>query len=331
MTALPIADHWFERTTIDHSITLLWEPHVVPLMRCNIWHIRGRDRDLVVDTGMGLMSLSDELADLVDKPVTAVATHGHDDHIGGHHEFTDVRVHPDEAAAAAGPSDHVAGATRSLGRCGRRCTRGCRVPDDGAVLRHRPTRRCGSRLVPPGTGRPCAPHRGRRRDRPRRPLLRSTSPPRTLAGLDRAVGANAPARCSRATRSTTVRCSMSWQSRRSPTTAPRWIGCSSCRSTWFTAATTPASDVTGCASWRWPTCSVGGRDVGAGAIKACQGRTRLFELSSPERGGGPNDDRFRLWDSGGGWPLTAVGLDRLANPRQPPLEHLTEVGPVGSS
>ena len=26
-----------------------------------------------------------------------------------------------------------------------------------------------------------------------------------------------------------------------------------------------------------------------------------------------------MWDSGGGWPLTAFGLDRLANPRQSPL------------
>ena len=101
MTVLPIADHWFDRTTIDDSITLLWEPHVIPLMRCNIWHVRGRDRDLVVDTGMGLMSLSDEMADLVDKPVTAVATHGHDDHIGGHHEFDDVVVHRRRGPAAA--------------------------------------------------------------------------------------------------------------------------------------------------------------------------------------------------------------------------------------
>lgn len=103
MALLPIADRWFLRTAIDHSITLLWEPHVIPLMRCNIWHVRGRDRDLVVDTGMGLMSLSDELADLVEKPVTAVATHGHDDHIGSHHEFTDVLVHPDEAALLLAP------------------------------------------------------------------------------------------------------------------------------------------------------------------------------------------------------------------------------------
>ncbi|HEX2785863.1 MAG TPA: MBL fold metallo-hydrolase [Ilumatobacteraceae bacterium] len=103
MTTLPIVDHWFERSRIDDSITLLWEPHVIALMRCNIWHVRGRDRDLVVDTGMGVMSLADELAGLVAKTVTAVATHGHDDHIGGHHEFDDVVVHPREAALLLDP------------------------------------------------------------------------------------------------------------------------------------------------------------------------------------------------------------------------------------
>jgi glyoxylase-like metal-dependent hydrolase (beta-lactamase superfamily II) len=97
MTALPLAGRWFERTTVDDGITLLWEPHVISLMRCNIWHVRGRDRDLVIDTGMGVVSLTAEMADLLDRPVTAVATHGHDDHIGGHHEFGDVVVHPDEA------------------------------------------------------------------------------------------------------------------------------------------------------------------------------------------------------------------------------------------
>jgi glyoxylase-like metal-dependent hydrolase (beta-lactamase superfamily II) len=97
VTVLPIADRWFERATVDDAVTLLWEPHVIPLMRCNIWHVRGRDRDLLVDTGMGLMRLSDEIADLMGNPLTAVATHGHDDHIGGHHEFADVVVHPAEA------------------------------------------------------------------------------------------------------------------------------------------------------------------------------------------------------------------------------------------
>ncbi len=101
---LPIADRWFERRTIDDAVTLLWEPHVVPLMQCNIWHVAGRDRDLVIDTGMGVASLVDELADLVDKPVTAVATHSHGDHIGSHHEFDDVAVHRAEASRLESPT-----------------------------------------------------------------------------------------------------------------------------------------------------------------------------------------------------------------------------------
>ena len=103
MTVLPVAERWFERSVVDDSITLIWEPHVIPLMRCNIWHVRGRDRDLIVDTGMGLTSLSAEIADLLDKPVTTVATHGHDDHIGNHHEFDVVLVHRDEAALLLDP------------------------------------------------------------------------------------------------------------------------------------------------------------------------------------------------------------------------------------
>jgi glyoxylase-like metal-dependent hydrolase (beta-lactamase superfamily II) len=74
---LQIAERWFETRRIGDDITLLWEPHVIPLMRCNIWHLRGRDRDLLIDTGMGIMSLKDVMAPLIDKPVTAVATHTH--------------------------------------------------------------------------------------------------------------------------------------------------------------------------------------------------------------------------------------------------------------
>ncbi len=94
---LPLAERWFERRHIDNQITLLWEPHVTPLMRCNIWHVRGTSKDMIVDTGMGVASLVEELVDVLDKPVTAVATHSHGDHVGGHHEFDEVLVHPAEA------------------------------------------------------------------------------------------------------------------------------------------------------------------------------------------------------------------------------------------
>jgi glyoxylase-like metal-dependent hydrolase (beta-lactamase superfamily II) len=92
-----VADRWFEIRRIDDDVTLLWEPHVVPLLRCNIWHVRGRDRDMMVDTGMGIASLREAARDLLGRPVTAVATHTHTDHVGGHHEFEDRVVHRLEA------------------------------------------------------------------------------------------------------------------------------------------------------------------------------------------------------------------------------------------
>ena len=52
-----------------------------------IWHVRGRDFDLIVDTGLGLRPLKAEIAKLVDKPMKAVLTHSHFDHAGGAHEF----------------------------------------------------------------------------------------------------------------------------------------------------------------------------------------------------------------------------------------------------
>lgn len=98
-----IAERWFERRRIDDDITLIWEPHVVPLMRCNIWHVRGRDRDLMIDTGLGVASLHEAARDLLDKPVTAVATHSHADHIGCHYEFDDCIIHPLEAKRLENP------------------------------------------------------------------------------------------------------------------------------------------------------------------------------------------------------------------------------------
>jgi glyoxylase-like metal-dependent hydrolase (beta-lactamase superfamily II) len=101
---MKVANRWFDRKIISDEITLLWEPHVVPLMRCNIWHVRGRDRDLMIDTGMGVASLVEAAKDLLQKPVTAVATHTHTDHVGGHHEFSQCLVHKDEAGNLGSPS-----------------------------------------------------------------------------------------------------------------------------------------------------------------------------------------------------------------------------------
>jgi glyoxylase-like metal-dependent hydrolase (beta-lactamase superfamily II) len=91
--SLRVAERWFDRKQVDDQITLLWEPHVNSWLRCNIWHVRGRDCDLFVDTGMGLASLKEAARDLLRKPVTAVATHIHFDHVGGLHEFDQRIIH----------------------------------------------------------------------------------------------------------------------------------------------------------------------------------------------------------------------------------------------
>lgn len=97
VSGLQVADRWFTRLDLPDGVTLLTEPHVHPLIRCNIFHVRGRDRDLIVDTGIGAASLRNELADLIDRPVVAVATHIHYDHVGGLHEFDTRVMHRSEA------------------------------------------------------------------------------------------------------------------------------------------------------------------------------------------------------------------------------------------
>jgi glyoxylase-like metal-dependent hydrolase (beta-lactamase superfamily II) len=99
--SLPVVDPWFARRRVDDRITLLWEPHVDRLVQCNIWHLRGRDRDLLVDTGLGIASLSAAAVDLFENRLIAVATHFHYDHTGSLHEFDERAIHRAEADVIA--------------------------------------------------------------------------------------------------------------------------------------------------------------------------------------------------------------------------------------
>ena len=62
---------------------------------CCIWLVEGREKVLLVDTGLGLGDLRGEVEALTDKPVMAVNTHGHGDHSGGNYAFDRVYMHPD--------------------------------------------------------------------------------------------------------------------------------------------------------------------------------------------------------------------------------------------
>ena len=104
---LPVAEQWFIRKRVDENITLLTEPHVHPFLRCNIWHVRGRDRDLLIDTGMGISSLAEAARDLFENQLTVVLTHTHVDHAGGAHEFDSCLVHQSESNILIQAKDHL--------------------------------------------------------------------------------------------------------------------------------------------------------------------------------------------------------------------------------
>jgi glyoxylase-like metal-dependent hydrolase (beta-lactamase superfamily II) len=94
---LPIADPWFVRQQVSDGLTLITEPHVHPFLRCNVWHVRGRDRDLVIDTALGLAPLVGLVERELGHALLAVATHSHTDHVGGLSEFDERAIHRDEA------------------------------------------------------------------------------------------------------------------------------------------------------------------------------------------------------------------------------------------
>jgi glyoxylase-like metal-dependent hydrolase (beta-lactamase superfamily II) len=106
MNELPVADRWFRSERVTEDIVLLVEDHLDPFFESNVWHVRGAARDLVVDTGNGIGDLGAELASLVgDRPVVAVATHDHFDHIGGLHAFEERWCHAADADGIREPDE----------------------------------------------------------------------------------------------------------------------------------------------------------------------------------------------------------------------------------
>ena len=97
------ADHWYENIRMGDDITLIHEPWIRPFYRCNMWHVRGRDRDLLLDSGLGHFSLKQHVSLVSERALTCVASHAHFDHIGNHHEFPGCCVHHAEAHILANP------------------------------------------------------------------------------------------------------------------------------------------------------------------------------------------------------------------------------------
>lgn len=99
-----IASSWFRRLDVSETLTRIDEPHTDLLVMANIWHLRGRDRDLIVDTGLGVAPLREHLPELFERDPAVVLTHTHFDHTGGAYEFRDCCAHPAGSFERPGPA-----------------------------------------------------------------------------------------------------------------------------------------------------------------------------------------------------------------------------------
>lgn len=97
---------WFAARPVAPGVICLTEHAVHDFYRANIHVVQGRDADLVVDTGTGVAALRPALGPR-ERPVLAVATHAHVDHVGGLHEFAGRLGPAVEAEAFATMDDAV--------------------------------------------------------------------------------------------------------------------------------------------------------------------------------------------------------------------------------
>lgn len=98
-------ENWYRTTALSDGITLIDEPWIKPFFRCNLWHVRGSQRDLLVDFGLGAVPLRRHVALLTDRDIVGVASHTHFDHIGAASEFDCCHVHSAEAHILAEPDN----------------------------------------------------------------------------------------------------------------------------------------------------------------------------------------------------------------------------------
>lgn len=85
---------WFTIDQIDENTYVISEYRHWEETHCYL--LNGGQRSLLIDTGLGIENIYDEVVKLTDKPVAAVATHIHWDHIGGHKYFPNFYAHEAE-------------------------------------------------------------------------------------------------------------------------------------------------------------------------------------------------------------------------------------------
>jgi glyoxylase-like metal-dependent hydrolase (beta-lactamase superfamily II) len=79
---------WFQTRELHAGVWLVAEPSHV-----NTWLVAGRERAVLLDTGLGIAPIRPVAEELTKRPVSVLNTHAHFDHIGGNHEFDEIAIH----------------------------------------------------------------------------------------------------------------------------------------------------------------------------------------------------------------------------------------------
>lgn len=85
---------WFTAEEIDGETFAVGEYRHWEETHCYL--VCGKERALLIDTGLGVSDIGAAVRRLTALPVTVVTTHVHWDHIGGHRYFSDIAVHEAE-------------------------------------------------------------------------------------------------------------------------------------------------------------------------------------------------------------------------------------------
>lgn len=79
---------WFRVSEFEPGVVLVAEPGHV-----SCWLVRGRERSVLIDTGLGVSSIAAAVRDVEPGHVTVVTSHGNFDHVCGNHEFDERLIH----------------------------------------------------------------------------------------------------------------------------------------------------------------------------------------------------------------------------------------------
>jgi glyoxylase-like metal-dependent hydrolase (beta-lactamase superfamily II) len=96
---LPVQDPWFQVTQLTPDLFRITEPRCHRWVRANSFLVLGKERDILIDSGMGVAALRPIVDRLSARPRLVFTSHAHIDHVGSHPEFADceILVHPAEA------------------------------------------------------------------------------------------------------------------------------------------------------------------------------------------------------------------------------------------